>query len=513
MEQAREDKQWKSKYAELLGEHSTQQQHIDVLRHTVNRLGAAANGQDYQLDQHLERLRHVMRHGDMSREFLAVVKDIDSSALDVDNRQQEAISRWRDLYLELLDVLRERLPPQCWPSLIELREHALSLQSLSDCLALQERLVNTSALPLPANDEQGPGMHIRDGLEQEKEPVFSTVGARITPILQELVTLIPVPDSAKATQQRIEKVINSGLNWYELVATLEEMSLMIVASFYAAETEFSKFLHQTLERLALVEGSLSKSQQLVEAEQTALLELSSSAASLREGLESENIDGLKSAIKESLDHIDGFIGDKTEINVDGDSAIAEQLKAMNELVGSLQNDVREAHERLEEQQKKAETDPLTQLPNREAYSKRAELEHMRWKRYRRPLSMLVGDIDLFKRINDSYGHLAGDKVLQIVAKQLQERLRQTDFVARYGGEEMVFLLPETNAQQALQTAENLRIQLESKGFHYNDEPVFVTMSFGAAEFTEGDTVESVFARADKALYRAKDEGRNRCCFE
>jgi diguanylate cyclase len=78
---------------------------------------------------------------------------------------------------------------------------------------------------------------------------------------------------------------------------------------------------------------------------------------------------------------------------------------------------------------------------------------------------------------------------------------------------MVILLPETSVQQALQTAENLRRQLEAANFHYNDDPVLVTMSFGIAEFCEGDTVESVFTRADKAMYRSKDEGRNRCSVE
>jgi diguanylate cyclase len=513
MEQANGE-QWKSKYAELVKENSEQQQHIDILRHTVTRLGSAANGQDFELDGHLERLRYVMRHNQMSREFLAVIKDIDKSAKGVDDRQQVAIERWRELYLTLFESLRERLPPHCWPGLIELREHANSLQNLSDCLQLHERLLDVASQSAVKSDEHAPGMHCRNNLDAEQEPPFSAIGAKIQPILQELVTLIPVPDSAKATQQRLQQVINTGLNWYELVATLEELSLMLVASFYAAEGEFTHFLQQTLERLAQVEASLGLSQQMVGAETSALQELSSTAEKLRQGLDDDqDIDHLKEAIKERLDHIDGFIAHQDEVSTHGSTAMAEQLQAMQELVGNLQNDVREAHLRLEEQRKKAETDPLTQLPNREAYEKRAELEFKRWQRYRRPLSLVVGDIDFFKSINDNYGHLAGDKVLQIVARQLRERLRQTDFIARYGGEEMVILLPETSVQQALQTAENLRRQLEAANFHYNDDPVLVTMSFGIAEFCEGDTVESVFTRADKAMYRSKDEGRNRCSVE
>jgi diguanylate cyclase len=115
---------------------------------------------------------------------------------------------------------------------------------------------------------------------------------------------------------------------------------------------------------------------------------------------------------------------------------------------------------------------------------------------------------LFKRINDNYGHLAGDKVLKIIAKSLQRNLRDSDFIARFGGEEFVALMPETSAEEAKLVAEKLRVKVESSPYNFKKEPVQITISFGISQFALGETIEEVFERADKALYKAKENGRN-----
>ena len=130
---------------------------------------------------------------------------------------------------------------------------------------------------------------------------------------------------------------------------------------------------------------------------------------------------------------------------------------------------------------------------------------------------MVADIDFFKKINDNYGHLSGDKVLQIIAKELRNRIRKTDFVARYGGEEFVLLLPETDLETAREVIEKVREMVGRLPFHFRDEHIQITMSFGLIEFKDGaqgsDPREIkqaiLFERADEALYRAKANGRNR----
>ncbi len=160
----------------------------------------------------------------------------------------------------------------------------------------------------------------------------------------------------------------------------------------------------------------------------------------------------------------------------------------------------------------AQTDPLTKVLNRRALTDRLAAEMERVRRYDSMLSLLLIDLDHFKSINDTYGHLAGDAVLSEVAGVLQRGIRAVDVVARYGGEEFVVLLPETGPAGASSFAERLRELIESHAFlEARDEPLRLTTSIGVASFP-GFGVESVddlFATSDQALYRAKAEGRNR----
>ncbi len=167
-------------------------------------------------------------------------------------------------------------------------------------------------------------------------------------------------------------------------------------------------------------------------------------------------------------------------------------------------------ETLRTQHREALLDSLTHVYNRAAYDERIMQEYARWQRYGQPLSLVFWDIDNFKQVNDRFGHAAGDKVLTTFANKLQNTCRKTDFVARYGGEEFIILMPATSQEEALQVAEKLRTQVENIRFTFQGKPLQITASCGLTEFHQGDTPESALERSDKALYQAKDGGRNQC---
>lgn len=160
----------------------------------------------------------------------------------------------------------------------------------------------------------------------------------------------------------------------------------------------------------------------------------------------------------------------------------------------------------------AHTDPLTAVLNRRALTERLASELERVKRYDSTVSILLIDIDHFKRVNDSFGHLAGDDVLTDVGALLQSAVRSVDVVARYGGEEFVIALPETSLAGATAFAERIRELIEERGFsHTGDRELHLTASVGVACYPSPglETVEDLLSKADQALYRAKAEGRNR----
>lgn len=188
----------------------------------------------------------------------------------------------------------------------------------------------------------------------------------------------------------------------------------------------------------------------------------------------------------------------------------EHTSRMRLRIAQLERESRALQESLEEEQRMSLVDALTGIANRAAYDERIEQEYERWLRDRKPVSILAWDIDRFKTINDAYGHRAGDKVLRVVGQHLARQVRGTDFVARYGGEEFVMILVGTGPAEALTIADNIRRGIENIGFHFRGTPVTVTASCGITSFREGDTADDAFDRADRALYRAKAEGRNRC---
>jgi diguanylate cyclase (GGDEF)-like protein len=125
----------------------------------------------------------------------------------------------------------------------------------------------------------------------------------------------------------------------------------------------------------------------------------------------------------------------------------------------------------------------------------------------------MADIDLFKAINDDFGHPAGDRVIKAVAGCLQQEIRESDHVARYGGEEYAIILPDTQIQDAYIVAERIRKKIESLRIKYEDNLIRFTMSLGITSFQteEGTASDELIKRADSAMYQAKKQGRNQCC--
>ncbi|MCI0917773.1 diguanylate cyclase [Pseudomonas stutzeri] len=350
-------------------------------------------------------------------------------------------------------------------------------------------------------------------LPPSPEQAYSAIAERVESTLIGLLEDLQLPEHHKLQAAGLRERIEKGLNWYELVPVLDDLAQLMIAVADQGQREFESYLTLLNERLATMQHSLSAAReghvQSKEAAQALDEELRQQVGGLQHSmLEAKDLPSLKQAVQARLDGLLETVDTYERQRGEHEQQLAERLSTLVGRVASLEQAATGMREHLEEQRQKALRDPLTALPNRSAWNERLELEVAR-QRYGGLLLLAVLDIDHFKRINDSFGHLAGDRVLKIIANELSKRLRKTDFIARFGGEEFVLLLPETPLEAGQRLLDSLRAGVESCPFHFKGARIEVTLSAGIASFAAQETAEQVFERADRALYRAKEGGRNR----
>ena len=346
-----------------------------------------------------------------------------------------------------------------------------------------------------------------------EQPGYDHIEQEISAMLSRLLAQLVIPSRYNDRLNELKLKLMSKLNWYELVPLLEQVANLVIDALGDGQEEFEHFLQGLDQRLATIQQLVNNASQgqINRSEARTVFEgmLEGQVDEIRSVVNSENDLGeLGQSITEHLGLIIQAMHTFSSEENGREAELTQQLSDMQLKLDEMEKLAEAAQHAIEEQRKKAMHDALTGLPNRESYQQRLEQEVQRIKRYGGKLSLMVCDVDLFKRINDNYGHLAGDKVLKIIAKSLQRNLRDSDFIARFGGEEFVALMPQTSTSEAKIVAEKLRKKIEESPFNFKKEPVQITVSFGISEFAQGESADEVFSRADKALYEAKDKGRN-----
>ncbi len=352
-------------------------------------------------------------------------------------------------------------------------------------------------------------------LPERPEPGYSAVAPHIGDSLLGLLDELELPAYHRPQGDALRQRVRGGLNWYELVPVLDDLAVLVLAVTDSGQREFASYLKQLNERLAAFLGTLNEAHEgyseSVESARSFNLELREQVSSLQASVqEAADLPRLKQALETRLDGLLQTVSEHQRHRDGREEEVAQRLQALGQKVSEMEQEAQNFRDHLEEQRQKALIDPLTGLANRAGWSERLELEMARWKRYGGELLLAVLDIDHFKRINDSYGHLAGDKVLKIIAGELAKRMRKTDFIARFGGEEFVLLIPSTPLDGGRQLLQTLLDGVEQCPFHFRGERVVITLSAGLSAFNlDADSSDKVFERADQALYRAKSGGRNR----
>ncbi|WP_350432857.1 GGDEF domain-containing protein [Shewanella sp. H8] len=223
----------------------------------------------------------------------------------------------------------------------------------------------------------------------------------------------------------------------------------------------------------------------------------------------DNLNELKTQLTVQLSSIRDALSRKEALEQREQTILRKSIESMRKELNAMSQEASNYKEKLFEHQKLNLLDPLTQLANRTALEDRMEQAYRNHIRYKTPLWIAITDIDHFKIINDNFGHSTGDKTLQVIAMALKNSLRDSEFVARYGGEEFVLLLPDINNDHISILLNRVREKIKNIPFKFKNQRITVTLSIGAAQVMENESLEDAFERADAALYQAKNNGRDR----
>jgi diguanylate cyclase len=497
---------WKNKYLELLDENEQlqklQQNKEELLCKTIVRLSLAATGFNKELDPYLLRIRKQLKNGLKSDQLKAELDKFSNALMTLEESDSEQIKPDASLLFEFLfyhfpdkkndfQKLETKFENNDFPNSQYL---FVAINDLIDSIQQIE----------PLNVSASQNIQI-DTIDTQ------TINAQLHQLLDDT----EIPDKFEALAEKIKQELHCNTPIATVLDQTVSLLFQIKKHFQSEKQEITEFLTQLTNQLTElgIKASGANSSSKSTTNQRNLLDQSVSSQMLDLQKSSKNatkLEPLKQLIQFRLTEITREIQNHQAQDHTERSKIHQELDSLTTKISDMEQESHQLKNKLNAAQLKATHDPLTGLPNRLAYDDRIVTEMARWKRYQTPLTLIIWDIDFFKHINDTFGHKAGDKTLVLIAKLISSHCRETDFVSRFGGEEFTMLLSDTDAQSAFQAADKLRLVIEKTAFNSNGKKIAITISCGITQFTENDTADSAFSRADKALYDAKNNGRNQC---
>lgn len=551
---------WREKYLsaldaqEVLEKQSAQQQ--ELLRRALLRVSVSADGQDAALDDALSELREKLRSG--GSDLPETLARMDKALLGFEQQRKQATGEIEQALANTLAPLQKlslsralksdirhyvsqlpqraekiRLYPALLQQLAEIQQQALS-ELRSPPKGLWQKILGNSSSEAGADTAEEV---LGDGDEVDSDPVMADPAstahyaeiahnpvddepasagliASISQLLADLLQDIDVPETISPRVEEIQQQIASGLTAEGVVASLAAVRDLVMEAYLFANKAFATYLNNVNQELAdiysVVGGAAEHQSSRLENSrelQDSVMQQMASLETRTEG--ATDLDQLKNMVQSQLGNIREALHHYHQSELE-QQQLSSQLQELATKIKNMESEAEKNRSTLERHRYKSLHDPLTDLPNREAYNERVEYEYQRWQRYKHPLTLAICDLDYFKKINDSLGHQAGDRVLKVISRSIAKRLREVDFFGRYGGEEFVVVMPETTDEQAFSVLDKIRIAIASTAFNYKNQPLEITLSMGVTQFRQDESIETTFARADAALYVAKAEGRNRC---
>ena len=566
----KQDSDWKDKYKTAVKELDAKEDEWrtleGILRKAIGRLSIAGRGIDNALDQQLKEIQQFSRKKQDQKllEALEVVANIVAS-LD-DNIPSPGIVTPSPSLFEpstiLLAMLQDiqlsenqttELKKAC-DDLLQLIAKGTDLSSIEPLIAKLSEIINNglaptadttdivqsflfqlvSLLKLNDNNQQiisqefdlnGELTEIQlqnladiINLQLSKPSDFkgSEASVSIDVIICSLLERLAIVQGASTEIDQIQEKIEKGIakeEWPDTLGDIANSVSLALKKLSDEKSELKRFILTVTEQLSEITDAITKDFEeqasgwsdtlsLQELVQSGIIKIEKKVNAV------QDITQLKAVVGDNINSIrDGVESFVLRANQRHDATETRNEK-LSKKIAKMEQKTEKLQQKIAENRKNLLYDTLTGVRSRFAYNEQITQELARWKRYGTPFSYAILDIDHFKKVNDKYGHNAGDKALRLIAQLMQKKIRKSDTLFRIGGEEFVLLLTNTSAAQAEPLITKLRNGIVDSGFHFKQQRVVLTLSAGITEVATEDSIESMYERADAALYQAKESGRN-----
>ncbi len=555
-----DSRNWKEKYILLLADFETKQssksQYIALLQRALVRSILAAEGQDPKLDRSLKELRSAVRRELDAERLEQIIDEFELRLVAADEKKQLHLEKIQQALHTLCDHLLQQKPSNEITQALHKYQAALRvsiassynlhnlLQELSD---LQGQVLNKPAELEPKLESEKTSL-LKRFLTKQKKPLQPVSASHIQPdsiaqtvvehpagncaftqteddrahaevveqiqvTLLQLISELPINQHNQGAADALKRKLQSTIDCFQLADLLDELANLVIAIYSSNHQEIGSYLQQLNQRLNYVNESLQTAQNsyqvAVNVADTFDTQMQAQVKTLNQDVQkSTDLEALKLRVDERLNEFIESLSNYQTQRKQVEKSVLDRFNSLSERFVLMESETKQLSSKLKEQQEKARLDPLTGIANRAAWDERLMVEHTRLTRTAEPLLLAIIDIDLFKRVNDSYGHIAGDKVLKIIASKLERSIRRTDFLARYGGEEFVLLLTDTRLDEGERLLNKIRESIATAPFHFKGEPIQITFSAGIGQLHANEPSDHAFARIDQALYKAKEAGRN-----
>lgn len=494
---------------------------IETLRKAVSRISLLAEGNDPELDCVVRQIRQETTKGGNAKAIQKVLAEAEPHLLNSDETRLNRAKQVRDTLHDLINLLEQQNKNSVPHSEKKALESLVRLhwQSSPQWPSLFRAYLELARNTLNPKSTETSNEHsffqriFRRAKSKSKERSNQELMEHIGHTLAALLSNLSLSSDYDEPITSLKAVLASSRDLQELPSLLDEVINLIVVSTGKTQEGLTNYLNQLNKQLASINVSIAsnyKSQRtLIENREgfDSTLQQHVADTSLA-AKNATDLDTLKTLIDERMGALSDTMTQYKQQMALQEKQSHQSIALLKSKVSRMEKDASSMRTSLQEKLAQAMTDALTNLPNRAAYQDTILPLFNSSIKNKQTLFLAVCDIDHFKQVNDTWGHQAGDKVLQLVTKQLRNTLAKDDMVFRYGGEEFVTILPNISQADAIKRVQSIRQSIEQTPFNVNGDPVKITISIGMACRQDNEDHESLFARADKQLYLAKESGRN-----